>query len=288
MTGKAAAASLCGVLCAGPAFAQGWSARGSLVEVSVQVDGTTAPLYRAPDGSGRYYLEARRGAAYELRLENRSHERLGVVVSVDGLNAVSGERDRSLARPGDPGRMYVLDPWDGTSVRGWRTSLTDVHRFTFVDEQASYAARTGNANARMGWIEVAVYRELRPFVWRRPPVPVTGERSRDEARSQPTAPPATTPPAASAEAPKREALEQDKQRSDAAGSSYPGTGWGTRESDHAVLVEFRPQPAAAERVTLRYEYAPALQRLGLLPPFPARDRLAERESGRDGFAKPPR
>ena len=35
-------------------------------------------------------------------------------------------------------------------------------------------------------------------------------------------------------------------------------------------------------------FAAALQRLGLLPPFPARDRLAERESGRDGFAKPPR
>jgi hypothetical protein len=278
MTGKAAAASLCGLLFAGPAFAQSWSARGSLVEISVQVDGATAPLYRAADGSGRYYLEARRGAAYELRLENRSHERLGVVVSVDGLNAVSGERDRSVARPGDPGRMYVLDPREGTSVRGWRTSLSDVHRFTFVDEQASYAARTGNANARMGWIELAVYRELRPYVWRRPPAPVTGERPRDEARSQPAAP---------AEAPKREALEQD-QRRDAASSSHPGTGWGTREPDQAVLVEFRPQPAAAERVTLRYEYAPALQRLGLLPPFPARDRLAERESGRDGFAKPPR
>jgi len=288
MTGKAAVASLCGLLWAGPAFAQGAIARGSLVEVSVLVDGASAPLFRATDGSGRYYLEARRGAAYELRLDNRSHERLGVVVSVDGVNAVSGERDRSLVRPTDPGRMYVLDPWEGTSVRGWRTSLSDVHRFTFVDEQASYAARTGNANARMGWIEVAVYRELRPYVWRRPPVPVTGDGNRDEARAQPAQPPATTPPAAAAEAPKREALEQDSQRKDAAGNSYPGTGWGARESDRAVLVEFRAQPVAAERVTLRYEYAAALQRLGLLPPFPARDRLAERESGRDGFAKPPR
>ena len=280
MTGKAAVASLCGLLSAGSAFAQGATARGSLVEVSVLVDGTSAPLYRAADGSGRYYLEARRGAAYELRIDNRSHERLGVVVSVDGVNAVSGERDRSLVRPADPGRMYVLDPREGTSVRGWRTSLSDVHRFTFVDEQASYAARTGNANARMGWIEVAVYRELRPYVWRRPPAPVTGERNRDEARAQPAAP--------ATEAPKREALEQDSQPRDAASSAYPGTGWGAREPDQAVLVQFHAQPVAAERVTLRYEYAAALRRLGLLPPFPARDRLAERESGRDGFARPPR
>jgi hypothetical protein len=180
--------------------------------------------------------------------------------------------------------MYVLDPWEGTTVRGWRSSLSEVHRFTFVDEKASYAARTGNANARMGWIEVAVYRELRPAVARRPPVPLAGdERSRDEVRAQPAA-----PPSAAAEAPKREALQQQAERDDAAGRSFPGTGWGARETDQAVLVQFQPQPAPAERVTLRYEYADALRRLGLLPAWPVRDRLAERESGRDGFARPPR
>jgi hypothetical protein len=283
MTAKATAALVWGLLSAGPALAQGWSAPGSLVSVSVQVEGAPAPLYRSPDGSGRYYLEARRGAAYELRIDNRSHERLGVLVSVDGLNAVSGERDRSQIRPGDPGRMYVLDPWEGTSVRGWRSSLSEIHRFTFVDERGSYAARSGNANPRMGWIELAVYRELRPYVWRRPPAGIAGEeRSRDEARAQ--TPPASAPPAAAAEAPKREALQQDAQRADA----YPGTAWGSRESDRAVLVEFRPQPVPAERLTLRYEYAAALQRLGLIPAPGHRDRLAERESGKDGFARPPR
>jgi hypothetical protein len=241
------------------------------------VDGASAPLYTAPDGSGRYYLEARLGAGYEIRIGNRTRERIGVMLSVDGLNTISGERDRSLGSPSDPGRMYVLEPWEGTTVRGWRRSLSEVHRFTFVDEHASYAARSGKANARMGWIEVAVYREQRPDVWKhRERVPVTpSEPGRDEPRAM--APPAAPAPGTA----------EESKRSGDYGRSYPGTGWGRSEWDQAVLVDFHPQPAPAERVTLRYEYASALARLGVLPrPWPyERDRLSERERG---FAKPPR
>ena len=32
--------------------------------------------------------------------------------------------------------MYVLDPWQRTTVQGWRTSLQEVRQFTFVDERA--------------------------------------------------------------------------------------------------------------------------------------------------------
>ena len=80
---------------------------------------------------------------------------MGVVLTVDGLNAISGERDTGR------GRMYVLDPWQRTTVQGWRTSLQEVRQFTFVDERASYAARSGKANEKMGWIEIAAYRERR-------------------------------------------------------------------------------------------------------------------------------
>ena len=46
-----------------------------------------------------------------VALANRTGERLGVVLTVDGLNAISGERDAGL------GRMYVLDPWQSTRSR---------------------------------------------------------------------------------------------------------------------------------------------------------------------------
>jgi hypothetical protein len=257
-------------------WGDGPEAVGALVGVSVEVDGRTTPLYASPDGSDRRYLEARAGARYAISLANRTPQRLGVVVTVDGLNAISGERDAGI------GRMYVLGPWEQTTVRGWRTSLSDVRRFTFVDERSSYAARSGKANAKMGWIEVAVYRECRPYVRRpwyegwlreRPAEP----DARDEAgRSD-------APPAAKA-APEVESRSREGARPE----SYPGTGWGPRADDPVRLVTFEPEPSPAERVSLRYEYASGLRALGIFPrPYWDRDRLRERERGEGGFARPP-
>jgi hypothetical protein len=254
---------------------------GQLVGVAVEVGGRPARLYPAPDGSGRHYVEAREGASYALRLTNHCGERLGVVVTVDGLNAISGARDQGR------GRMYVLDPWQQTTVRGWRTSLQDVRRFTFVEEEASYAARSGKANARMGWIELAVYRERRH--WSRRDLPDDrvsrgpGEDSASPGRAEAPAPEARGTDSAEAEARPRA-----KSQADTRARSYPGTGWGRSARDPVVLVDFEPRRSPAQRTTLRYEYREALVALGVLPaPDALRDRLAERDRGRDGFAPPP-
>jgi hypothetical protein len=255
-------------------------APAALVAASVEIDGRPAPLYPAPDGSGRCYVEARRGGRYSVALANRTGERLGVVLTVDGLNAISGERDTGR------GRMYVLDPGQRTAVRGWRTSLREVRQFTFVDEQASYAARSGKATEKMGWIEIAVHRERRPYVRsvpRRelppPPEPAADDEARGRAGRE--AAPLSEPPAAAEAAPA-------PARESAGAGAYPGTGWGERAHDPAVLVTFDPETAPAERITLRYEYRPSLVALGVLPrPLPARDRLWEREHAEPGFAQPP-
>jgi len=275
----------------GAAGAQTWEAPGSLVGVSVEVEGQSSPLYSAVDGSGRYYVEARAGARYAVRLQSRSRERLAVLVSVDGLNVVSGERVYDLSRrpSGTAGRLYVLDPWGETTIRGWRTNLDEVRRFTFVDERSSYAARSGKSNSRMGWIEVAVFRERRPWFWERPYG--YSEDSREEPREKDeyggrTAPEAQAPAAGTL---RRDAPEDAEHKSAARDRSYPGTGWGSRLGDRAVVVDFEAEDTPAERVTLRYEYADALYALGVMPryPYPYRDRLTERERGSGGFAKPP-
>lgn len=244
---------------------------GSLVSVSVDVEGRPAPLYRAPDGSDRFYLQASPHARYALRLSSRTHERLGVRITVDGLNVISGAREDG-PRAWNPGRMYVLGPWDSLDVRGWRASLEEVRQFTFVDEERSYAARSGKADARMGWIEVAVYRERRPHA--------RVDAPRDDAGSAGGRAPAEEERADGAlnapVSPRRE-------------RSHPGTGWGAPTDDPAMVVDFDPQPHPAERVVLRYEYASALRALGIAPrPWrPGRDRLRERDGGEDGFAQPP-
>jgi hypothetical protein len=251
----------------------------ALVAVSVELDGQTASLYPAPDGSGRYYVEARQGCRYSVALANRTGERVGVVLTVDGLNAISGERDTGR------GRMYVLDPWQRTTVQGWRTSLQEVRRFTFVDERASYAARSDKANEKMGWIEVAAYRERRAFVRSVTPVPTP--------RPEPYEVEGESAGKAEAPAPRSARDSAEGAAPSVLGSaqarSFPGTGWGPRTEDPVVLVSFDPEREPSQRVTLRYEYRAALVALGVLPRWlpPSRDRLWERDRAEPGFAQPP-
>jgi hypothetical protein len=248
--------------------------------VSIEVGGRPAPLYPAPDGSGRYYLEARKGCRYLVRLTNRTAERLGVVLTVDGLNVISGERDHGR------GRMYVLDPWRHATVQGWRTSLEDVRRFTFVDEEASYAARSNKANRRMGWIEVKVYREKRR--WRRPVYRDDVARDSDDRPAEAGDRAGRAEAAPSAPEPMAEGEGRSQGKSSARTRSYPGTGWGPRAHDPVVLVDFRPERSPAQQTTLRYEYRRALVALGVLPsPHVPHDRLWQRDRGESGFAAPP-
>lgn len=274
------AAAVLGTACVASAHGpQVHETPGALVGLAVEVEGRETPLYPARDGSGRYYFEAREGARYALRLVNRSGERVAALLLVDGINVISGERE-ILPSPGSrPGRMYVLSPWDSTLVQGWRTSLHDVRRFTFVDERASYAARTGQASGRMGWVQLAVYRERRPFLRHDrdlgTPVPRPWEEA-DEGR-----------PSAQKAAPSAEA-ETMRERGAAPRSSYPGTGWGQRTEDQATVVSFEPEGAPSQTQALRYEYRSALLSLGILPRPDERARLRQRERGEDGFARPPR
>ena len=258
---------------------------GNLVSVSLEVDGRPAPLYPAPDGSGRYYLEAGRGARYAVRLANRTGERLGVLLSVDGLNAISGEPSPAGYR--SAGRMYVLHPWDDTLVQGWRTSLDEVRRFTFVEEERSYAVRSGKAGPRLGWIEVAVYRERRPVArpWPYWPYPPDDGRPYGEPREEGGREPEAKDDGASSA---RDGIAGRAPAPPATAPAYPGTGWGPRAEDPVRVVSFDPEASPSERITLRYEYAPALRALGILPrPWWTRDRLRERERGEEGFARPP-
>jgi hypothetical protein len=269
-----------------------WQARSALVDLSVEVEGGAAPLYPARDGSGRFYVEARSGCAYVVRIANHSAQRVGILLAVDGLNAISGEREPEPAVGTRPGRMYVVDPWGEVAVRGWRTSLDDVRRFVFIDERASYAARSGRANGKMGWIEAWVYRERalvrvsppRPDPWDRlSPTERSGE---DSDRREGAAAPKDAAPGENAAAPAARADGEALRKAPEAPGTFPGTGWGGAESDPVSVVRFAAELRPSDRVTLRYEYAPALRALGVLTPPADGDRLRERERG-EGFARPP-
>ena len=253
-----------------PEWSRERTVTGSLVSVEVRVDGRRAPIYHTPAHWDRHYFEATRGHDYSLRIRNRTGRRIGVLIAVDGLNVVNGER--SGLSPAEP--MYVLDPWGSAAIRGWRTSLDDVRRFVFVDEERSYASRTDQANGDMGWIRVLAFEEVRPVV--------SQLQQLDKSSAMGGAP---APEAAPENGAARKSAPQPLEGQERAERSFPGTGWGDRSRDPVREVWFEPMGTATDQLFLRYEYASGLRALGI---FPDAARLELRERGEFGFAQPPR
>ena len=271
-------------------------APGQLVSVEVRVDGHRVPLYRGSEDLNRHYFAAERGENYALRIRNHTGGRVGVLIAVDGLNVVNGERSR-LGR-GEP--MYVLDPWETAVIQGWRTSLEHVRQFVFVDEQRSYASRTGQANGDMGWIRLLAFEEDRPVAINRffrddqrrksSPRDATPdelgrleETDRNKAgKEREGSAGAETPAALGA---RQKPAPQTFEGAPRAEESFPGTGWGDRKRDAVRRTWFVPALAASDHIVLRYEYASGLTALGILPEW---KRLDVRERGEFGFAKAPR
>src|SRR5688500_17292898 len=131
-----------------------------LVSVSVlDLDrGETMPRW---PHRGRDYIEGRPGHRYAVVLQNLTGERVLAVLSVDGVNAISGET------AGTRQSGYVLDPWQRLEIRGWRKNLSEIAEFHFTSLGDSYAARTGRPG-NVGVIGVAAFRERVPVP---PPYP---------------------------------------------------------------------------------------------------------------------
>ena len=204
---------------------------------------------------GQDWIAGTPGHRYSVRLSNASGERVLVVLSVDGVNAVTGQ----TAHPSQAG--YVLGPWQSTEVSGWRKSLDDVAQFVFTDLQDSYAARTGRPDD-VGVIGIAVFAEARPVVLPRPlypPAPIA-ERARKADRSA-----STQGDAASAEA----------------APQGLGTGHGEREWSPVSRTDFvRASRHPQQVLQLRYDDRASLIARGILPRalhgWPPREPLRER------------
>jgi len=216
-----------------------------LVDVSV-VDRDTGEWLREYPHRGDTWVAGTPGDRYSVRLSNTSGERVLVVLSVDGINAVTGE----TASPSQAG--YVLEPWESTEIAGWRKSLDDIAQFVFTDLGDSYAARTGRPR-NVGVIGVAVFQESRPRYYPSPAPPIAREREyrRDEAK-------AASAPAASGMA--------REQAADSATRQSMGTGHGQREWSPVGQTSFiRATRNPAQVSELRYDDDRRLLAMGIIP-----------------------
>lgn len=228
---------------------------GSLVDVQVidRSRSETLPAYRY---RGTSYIAGRPGDRYAVRLTNRSAGRVLVVLSVDGVNAVSGE----TAATGQTG--YVLAPWQSAEITGWRKSYSEAAAFYFTALPDSYAARTDRPD-NVGVIGAAVFRERvsEPARgWRDRQPPVARERSdsnavEPEQRAQGATDAAAAGTAAARSAlPPAASLREERDSFAVKQEKKLGTGHGEREYSPTSQTAFeRASTQPAEVVQLRYD-----------------------------------
>ena len=230
-----------------PAFAA-----GTLADVTLY-DRDARQSLRMYSGDGQVYVAGTPGSEYTIRIRNRSSIDLLAVVSVDGVNAISGE----TAEPSQSG--YVIPARGYLEIKGWRKSLDRIAAFYFTDLGDSYAARTGRPD-NVGVIGVALFKRKAE-----PPMELEGRASRRQGPAADSAASGAMPEAKSAER--------------AAPEPSLGTGHGRSETSHARYVQFeREADTPNEIVAIRYDSRANLVALGIIPaprprhtpdPFPA-------------------
>lgn len=235
-----------------------------LVDVSI-VNRSTGERLTPVRHHGKLYVAGRPGDRYGIELRNNQGGRVMTVISVDGVNVLTGE----TAAPLQSG--YVLDSSQAYSITGWRKNMDEVAQFLFTALPDSYAARTGRPD-HVGVIGIAVFRERVEA----PPVLTPFPESRfDDGRRENDG--RLEPQRSERRAAKSAVEEKSRQRL--------GTGHGDREHAPTRRTEFaRASDNPDEIVTIYYDSRANLIARGILPA----PRLAEPQPFPGGFVPDPR
>lgn len=239
-------------------------------DVQLLVDGRPLEEFAA---RGRTYVEARHGAEYEVRVRNPLPYRVAVALSVDGLNTIDARHTSAWNAS-----KWVIEPYGTITIGGWQMSSQRARRFYFTSERDSYGAKLGQT-ANLGLVTAVFFRERRPVpVPIVPPYPIyKDERRRSRGEDAPS-----KAPSAGASAESSDKRQSNVMRPEV-DEEYAATGIGRSVQNDVRFVNMDLDSRPAAEVTLRYEYYPALVRLGILPRRYERvDTLRRREDAR-GF-----
>ncbi len=224
------------------------------VQIIDRSSGQRLPLYYH---QGEYWVAGQPGSSYAVDIKNRSRGRILAVLSIDGINAISGQAAAAVPDDG-----YVLGGRQQWAISGWRKSDQQVAAFYFSHSDDSYAARTGRPRD-IGVIGVAVFREREPQP--QPPILRNRETQKSsapaaEASSADSAAPAMPPPAspAASAAPSAPVAAESRQATAPAAPAPVaprlGTGHGALERSVTRTTEFHSASSSpAQIIRIRYD-----------------------------------
>lgn len=104
--------------------------------------------------SGMQFIESRHGSNYSIKLKNDGGKRVMAVVSVDGLDVITGKPAE------ETNKGYIVDAYSTTEIKGYRLSDNDSVAFMFVSKDKSYVANAAQGDKRnSGVIGIRVFEE---------------------------------------------------------------------------------------------------------------------------------
>ena len=245
--------------------------RYDVFEVEVLVGGRPVSQYFA---RGRRYVEALRGAEYELRIKNPLGVRVAVALAVDGMNTIDARRTSAWNAS-----KWVIGPYQSITIQGWQMSGQRARRFYFTSERDSYGAKLGQTS-NLGVISAVFFREREPVGVITPPRPYEDGSGRGEESKErnSNAPDSSAGTSSSAARQKRGGVYPQPESESAA----TGIGRNVRNDVRWVNLDLDSRPAS--EINIRYEYRDGLIRLGIVPrPVPNYPDTLNRRERSTGF-----
>lgn len=124
----------------------------SRFDLSVTINGRKVTEYVH---NGDVYIEGRKGSEYELVFKNPTPYTKKIVISVDGINVVTGDRNWL--------RGYVVGPYNQISIPGFKRENGRAAAFTFSSIKDSYNQHNVSGEiSNIGVIGCMVFDEIVP------------------------------------------------------------------------------------------------------------------------------
>lgn len=119
--------------------------------ITVLINGKPAKVYQ--HHNGLRYIEARNGTEYSLRIYNGSFQQRLAVVTVDGVNVISGQPQSNSGI----GQGYIVNANQTLEIKGFRKDLNSVGAFKFCKASGSYCNEKEGLKGNNGIIGVRLY-----------------------------------------------------------------------------------------------------------------------------------
>lgn len=140
-------------------------------EVQITVNGKPLREYYYDH---KYYVEAREGSEFQIKIKNNSFERVVAIPAVDGLSILDGEKASYDSRG------YIINAYDSITIDGWRVNDKEVAKFYFTKDGDSYSVKLGKGKSNLGIIGVVIFPEKAKLVdnyvfvetWKNPSIPL--------------------------------------------------------------------------------------------------------------------